>query len=792
MKRILTLAISFLGVSLLSLGAQGIDTPASALVGQTSGLRISGSDGTLTGAYSAAIRGLNSLRGDTSPLIIVDGVMLDNTLPGSGKAFWQDKYAGQTYNGPVNLLGFFSAEDIESIEVLKDVAATAIYGSRGANGVIIIKTKKTKEDDQTVAWKSNLGMTSFSNFSHSHNLMVNGSHGRNTFTASAFFRGEDDGYSPSDNLSGGVRFAFEAAASQKVKFGLTGAFGVQQVNALSTASLYGSPSMSLDKIAGKDISGWLQDYDDFYIDYHAVSDAHIDINFAKNFSWKTRFGVNYQSNKRFNFYGKTTDFGGRHNSAAAIVSSSMMNYHASTEVDFDIFVAVDHHVTARVGVEASGNRNIYNTMNGVDLISPLLRAKSLNLTNSKAEIRTFKPSYLHLATFADASYDYKGIAGVSATVRVDNTMRYDDASVMVYPSASAYFDVARLLLSQNEYVSSIRLTGGWGMAGKESSVPYIMFPDYFTSGDYPAVDAGAESVIEGFDKLITREFNAGLQVGLLRNRITAQVKYYDRLTSDVFSIFRFAERNENTGRWKYSSRCLESMSTDVISNRGLEVDIHAKVIDTRLVDWDITANAAFQSNQVAVLSKDSILGAAVGADGMTANVNAVGHSISSLYGYDTDAEGNFLDHTGDGKVAPEDRIILGRTQPKMFGSLSTSLKVWNFTLDALIDGAAGHNLLNMTAMVKDEAGAVTSKYVEKGDFLRLNKVRVGYSFPLVKVKWIRALDLSVSGYNLACLTGYSGVNPDADSFCGSNFTRGIDMGAMPMTSALMFGIGLKF
>ena len=80
--------------------------------------------------------------------------------------------------------------------------------------------------------------------------MVNGSSGRNTFTASAFFRGEDDGYSLGDNLSGGVRFAFDAAANKNVKFGLSGAFGVQKLNVLSTATLYGSPSMTLDKYAG--------------------------------------------------------------------------------------------------------------------------------------------------------------------------------------------------------------------------------------------------------------------------------------------------------------------------------------------------------------------------------------------------------------------------------------------------------------------------------------------------------------------------------------------------------------
>lgn len=792
MKRILTFLISFLGVAAIGLNAQGIDTPASALIGQSSGLRISGSDGTLTGAYSASIRGLNSLRGDTSPLLIVDGVMLDNTLPGSSVAFWQDKYEGQTYNGPANLLGFFSAEDIESIQVLKDVAATAIYGSRGANGVIIIKTRKTHENDPKVAWKSNLGMTSYKDFAHNHNLMVNGSSGRNTFTASAFFRGEDDGYSLADNLSGGVRFAFDAAANKNVKFGLSGAFGVQKLNVLSTAALYGSSSMTLDKYAGKDISGWTQDYDDYYVDYHAIAEAHLDINFAKNFSWKTRLGVNYQSNKRFNFYGAGTEFGNRWGSAASIVSSSKMNYHASTQLDFNVFLNVDHHVAASVGVEASGNRNIYNTMNGIELISAVLRAKSLNLSNSKAEIRTFKPSYLHLSSFATVSYDYKGMAGVDASVRVDNTMRYDDARVTVYPAVKAYVDLARIIIPQNDVVSSIRIEGGWGKAGKEATVPYIMFPDFFTSGDYPFIDAGAEPVMEGFDRLLSQEYNVGLGLGLFRNRLTLQAKYYDRTTSDVFSIYNFGERSEDTGRWRYTARQLHSISADVIDNRGIELDLSARIIDTKLVDWDMTANAAFQSNQVAVLSKDSILGASVGADGMNANVNAVGYSISSIYGYDLDKDGNPVDHTGDGKIAAEDRIILGRTQPKVFGSLSTRLKVWNFALEALIDGAAGHNILNMTRMVKETAPFVSSKYVEKGDFLRLNKVRLAYVFPLVTVKWLRSLELSVTGYNLAYLTAYSGLNPDADSFCGSNFTRGIDMGAMPMTSALMVGVGLKF
>lgn len=792
MRKILFTTLLSLASMAFNAFAQGIDTPASALVGQASGLRISGSDGSLTGDFSATIRGLNSLRGDSSPLIIIDGVMLDNALPQLTDAFWQDKFGSQVYTAPVNLLGFISVEDIESVEVLKDISATAIYGSRGANGVIIIKTKRPRESQPKVEWKSDFGVNSMKGFMHDHHVMVNGSMGRNTFVATAFFDDENDGYSLRNNLRGGSRMAFEASANENVKFGVSAAFGVQQLNSMSTAAMFGASSMMLDKYQDKDISGWLASHDDYYVDYHAIADAHLDINLARYLSWKTRIGVNYQSNKRFNFFGEETDFGRQHRAAAAIVSSSLMNYHASTGLDFNIFAGTDHNIKASVAAEVSGNRNIYNTMNGVKLFSPILRAKSLNLSGSRAVIRTFKPSYFHLAAHGMLGYSWKQTAGVNATVSVDNTMRFDDAGVNVYPAAEAYFDAAQLMPSISGLLSVLKLKGGWGMAGHERVVPYGLFPRYVTSGDYPELAYGAQPVVDALDRLRTAEYNIGIQVVLLRGRIDMQVRYYNRTSTDAFSIYCFGQQNQDTGAWIYSDRALESELEDVISNRGVEVDLHAEIFDTRNFGWDVDVMAAFQSNQVSSLSKGSILGGSVATDGMQATVNAIGHPVSSIYGYDMDASGNPKDHTGDGKIAPEDRIILGRSQPKVFGTFGTTLRLWDFSLSALFDGAAGHSLLNMTRMVTDKAEHVTSEYVEKADFLRLGRLSLSYHIPFRRVKWIDSLDLSLTGYNLLCLTGYSGVNPDVDSFMSSNMTRGIDMGAMPMTKAVVLGVGVKF
>ena len=519
MKRIFTIVVLSLACVAFNASAQGIDTPASTLVGQSSGLRISGSDGSLTGAFSAAIRSLHSLRGDSSPLIVIDGVMLDNAIPHGSNAFWQEEYASAVYTSPVNLLGFLSIDDIESIQVLKDVSATAIYGSRGADGVILIKTKRTRETEPKLSWQSRAGMNSMKGFMHSNHLMVNGSMGRNTFTATAFFRGEDDGFSLRNNLSGGSRMALKVATNEHVKFGVSASFGVQQVNSPSTTAFFGATSMTLDESLDKDISGWLNDYDDYFEDYHAIADAYLDVNFSRFASWKTKLGVNYQSYKRFNFYGETTQFGKEHQSAAAILSNSMMNYHASTELDFNVFAGVDHNIKSTVGAEISGNRNIYNTMNGAALFSPILRAKSLNFAGTKAVIRTFKPSYFHLSAFGTLSYTYKQVAGVDGSVRVDNTMRYDDASVVVYPAANAYFDIARLLPQISPVCSMLKLTGGWGVAGREAVIPYGLFPQYLTSGDYDHIDYGAQPVMEALSRLRATEYNVGVETSFFNGRV---------------------------------------------------------------------------------------------------------------------------------------------------------------------------------------------------------------------------------------------------------------------------------
>ncbi|OYX28893.1 MAG: SusC/RagA family protein [Flavobacteriales bacterium 32-35-8] len=117
---------------------QPVNNPLAAMQGHMSGVNIVQSTGVPGGGFSIEIRGKNFINGATEPLYIVDGV------PFGGQSLEATSIGSSINQGNVSPLNAINPSDIESIEVLKDADATAIYGSRGANGVVLITTKKGK------------------------------------------------------------------------------------------------------------------------------------------------------------------------------------------------------------------------------------------------------------------------------------------------------------------------------------------------------------------------------------------------------------------------------------------------------------------------------------------------------------------------------------------------------------------------------------------------------------------------------------------------------------------------
>ncbi|WP_259014245.1 SusC/RagA family TonB-linked outer membrane protein [Emticicia fluvialis] len=120
-----------------------INSPEQLLQGKVAGVNVTSASGEPGGIQGITIRGPGGVRTGSTPLFILDGMALDNSSTG----------------GATNPLNFLNPQDIESIDVLKDASATAIYGSRGANGVVLITTKKGKAGFSTFNYSASLGVS---------------------------------------------------------------------------------------------------------------------------------------------------------------------------------------------------------------------------------------------------------------------------------------------------------------------------------------------------------------------------------------------------------------------------------------------------------------------------------------------------------------------------------------------------------------------------------------------------------------------------------------------------------
>jgi len=134
-----------------------IASPEQLIQGRAAGVQITSSSGEPGAGMSIRIRGTSSVRSGNNPLFVVDGVPLSgNETSGGGID------AGFGSNAARNPLNFINPNDIASVDVLKDASATAIYGSRGANGVVIITTKKGQQGKGSLGYDYSLGISTLS------------------------------------------------------------------------------------------------------------------------------------------------------------------------------------------------------------------------------------------------------------------------------------------------------------------------------------------------------------------------------------------------------------------------------------------------------------------------------------------------------------------------------------------------------------------------------------------------------------------------------------------------------
>ena len=769
-----------------SLGAKPIAaSPAELLRGELSSVRVSSVDGSPNGQLSLHVRGMNTLRGDSQPLWIVDGAVIGSSANDNLDAFYLSggltsnndplpDYSGQAYTSPTGGFGWLNPYEIESIEVLKDISATAIYGMRGANGVIIVKTKRPRSGEYNIRLDSNVGVglapqkgDAFkTGILTTHSLRLDGVLGANSFyNVSGFIRYNNGAVRNSGSTAGGLSVNLETSANKILQFGINSRLAYGNYMSPSGVNYIGAPSMMLlslypDVFEGLIVGDYIWSHEDETVDYRTVNSVWLNLNILRNLKFRVSGGIDYQNQTRYIWYGKETSFGKKFNGAASILNNSLLNYNLKGELTYERSFAVTHHLQAVLACDLYGDENKTNAMCGTDYSNPVLKSKGMTATGSVQQIRKFIRHYAQMGAYASAGYDYDGFAGVRGTVRCDYTMKYDKREMWL-PSAEAFVDFGKIFKKLGP-VSTLRLAGGYGWAGREKVLPYQYLSAYILN--VPEIEAGTEPYFDGLNRLISKEYNVGFDLGFMGDRYNLSFKYYDKNTSDLFRVYNFGKKMitqwVETSNWQV----LESRTTD-IRNAGFELDADFLLIRNRNLAWTMRLNAAYNINRVFDVDEKDLNDSAVVKDGSYIAEFSEGRSVAEVLGH--------------------------ASMPKVYGGFGTALSLFGVTLDADFSGAAGFRILNAGKMVQQEATLVTEDVVEKGDYLRLDNLTLSYDVPL-DVKWIKDFKVNLSAHNLFTITGYSGWNPDVNSFGTTARAYGVDYGAFPLCRQIVLGVSFRF
>lgn len=714
-------------------------SPEDLISGKVSGLWVSRTDGNPSSAQLTLIRGISSLRGESNPLWVVDGAVLTDTEAQRVDSFFRDEYAPYQHTSRLNGLSYLNLYDIERIEILKDATATALYGSKGANGVILVTTRSAGDNPLDIKWNSNFGMEVSSgglspSFCHNHNIAVHFKSKNAGYSLSAFWRDNNHPVPGADDKMGGIRLKFNTMSNPYVWFGFNTAISVGKQSSMIA-----------------DYNGFWEDHDDINNAFRTTFDTFLRINFFPFFYWETRAGLDAKNDSRNHWEGLGNPFGATKNRAGAFSVSSTMRYNIASSLIYDGHITENHRLRAEVAIVYDGDNNRCEINAADNFMTDALRGKGMDFRESVTHPFWLKYSLSEFGAYGSLKYSFKDFFELSALFRADNCSRYDDNNYSLYPSASAKVDLQRIMFPKSKAVSALSIDGGYGVVGLRRYVPYAALLRFMsplelsnalaTKGivvDVNTPQDDRSSFIDGYARTMTNEWHVGLDITFLSGRIHFSGRWYDRKSDDRFNLYTFGKQSSSSlYAWTKAPREDIFQDSDILMNKGLELDLDAVLLQKDKFKWTLSGNFSYND-----WSGTSLL------------------SFNPL--------------------------------PKYLSGIGTRFSYSGFTAELYGRGAWGHQICNLDKMYNESIVDELS-CLEGAGYFSLSSAALTYEFSIKSVKFIKSIAASLTAANLLTVSRYSGKTPDVNSYAflgGSSL--GYDSCSLPPATTLMMGIMVRF
>ena len=900
-------------VSGTELKAEGVPlvTLSEGLAGKAPGIQVSSNSGIPGAGARVRVRGTASINANSEPLYVIDGVPV---LQGSGSS-----------TPTSNPLGSLEPSDIESVQILKDAASTAIYGSRGSNGVIVIETRHGRRGESGVDFEASYGMQTISNripvlSGPDFMTIVNESRTNaglaalytpaqiaaaptydyqnmmlrtapQTTQAITFHGGESrlryliganhtkvEGILINSRFTRyGGRLNLDSDVSERFRVGTTmmltrteqlnpseenGALG-NGGNGILAAMFFNPTSPPRDTVTGlwiKSSPGTSEQvpnpvanareqtgratntqlFGTTYLQFDILSNLRLQTNLAGNFG----FSNNYNFSPRTILSGGAAGTGSLSSGQSRdLTSSTTLNYNQRLgpgELELlGGFEAQTFYDEGLSGTE-TGLPTDATTIYDIGSSIQLGRGGS-SLTEAALQ------SYL-----ARVNYNIADKYLFMATARRDGSSKFGANNKWAFfPSASVAWRISEEgFMRDFTLIDDLKLRLSSGVSGNQAIGSYQTLSRLnsgFVSFGQTEVATLAPSATAPNPNLRwekTTDVNVGVDLSILRNRITANFDVYRKTTKDLL----FNASLPNTTGFSNQTQNIGS-----VKNRGVELGLSTVNIQGRDLTWRSTFNISANRSEVVNVGAtteacradanvcQTVTGRGITGAGAT-HILQPGQPLGTIYGFKvlglwqqgdtcdltataqcTPGEYKLQDTNGDRVITNADRVRLGTGEPKFYGGFSNNVTFRRFSLNAFLNYQQGNKIVNgglaygcqgqmqlneRTCMLdrwtptntntnipranNTRIRRVYSTLVEDGSFVRLSSLTLAYQIPDGLAPRMHSARVFVTGQNLWLHTNYSGFDPEVSSSGSSNTAPGVDAGAYPRSKVWNFGIAASY
>lgn len=855
-----------------------LNAPDQLIQGKVAGVQMINNSGQPGGASTVRIRGNSAITGTGQPLYVVDGVALD------GRSARPSTSAGIGTAPDGNPLNFINPADIESMEILKDASATAIYGSRAAYGVVLITTKRGKSGETKIDFSASAGVSNIARrvdvlsgdeyraalskygltngnfgtsvdaldaitrtaYNQNYSVGISGGTNGNTFRASLGYQDQQGIIKTTDfkKYSAGFNGNFKFLDSKKLGLdinmisnqylesiapittdaGFTGSLISQALSWNPTQSFY-NPDGSLfidygsttinplaalaansDKSKVSTILGSVSPYYKItpWLEYRMLASVNYSTGIRRA---STRSTLNLQGiQPDGNFLG----------GYASYSNSELITQQFTNTLNFNKEIVSKLNLNAIIGYEYSNfiNKGTVNTATGFGNIDADYTDAFQTTAPANRTFSAFNNPTTELQSyFARAIFNYDNRYILTATFRADGSTKFGKANRYGYfPSFAAAWDIKKEgFLANTEWIDQLKLRVGYGKTGNQD------FPSGSAQQRYDFGNSNGSPTLVAINNAnpnlkwqSDEQTNVGVDFGFLNGRLTGSLDYFHKKTNDLlFPQISFVPAvGGNVPTWV-------NLPGQII-NKGLELTINGNIVETDNISWSLGGNATFIKNKVqnitGIIKTGSLNGQ--GLSGVTTEVIQNGLPLFAMVTREykgLDANG-FSVYTDDGFT----NYYVGNPNPKVIMGLSTNFRYKKLSFTANFNGAFGQSIYNNTAnsvLAISNLGtrnissalmslpvaeslanpiAASSRYIEKGDYLKLANATLNYNFGNIG-KSIKSLNVYVNGQNLFVITNYTGFDPEVNVNKGVSGvpSAGIDYTAYPTARTFNFGVNFS-